>query len=124
MPGTTGSSRLTELTDLISTNTKTIEQYFADNNLPSLSFDITAPKDFPVPTANAALQQARRTVINATQELHDLIVGPRESLRWMSWNVCTTFLLCDLTSIFSSELLPFVSPQKILFDLRLCTWLN
>jgi hypothetical protein len=100
MAGTTGVSRLTELTDIISINTKRIVQYFADNGLQNLSFDVTAPGDFPVPTANAEIHQARRAVIHATKDLYDLMVGPRESLRWMAWSVCTRSLLCDFTFLF------------------------
>lgn len=96
----TGASRLSELTAIISTNTKTIEQYFANNDLPALSFDVDAAKDFPVPITNEEIQKARRAVVNATQELHDLMVGPREHLRWMAWSVCTKSLLCDLSYIF------------------------
>ncbi|KAE9993411.1 hypothetical protein EG327_005182 [Venturia inaequalis] len=87
MPIPTGaSSRLSELTAIISTNTKTIEQYLANNDLPPLSFDVDAAKDFPVPSTNDEIQKARRAVVNATQELHDLMVGPREHLRWMAWS--------------------------------------
>lgn len=85
-------SRLSELTALIQRETGKIEQYLAANGLPALSFDPHAPLDFPVPASNTEIQQARRAVINATQELHDLMVGPSESMRWLAWSVC----LCPL----------------------------
>ncbi|EJD50942.1 O-methyltransferase [Auricularia subglabra TFB-10046 SS5] len=79
-------SRLTELTSIIQSETAKIEKFFAANGLPGLSFDPQAPLDFPVPTTNAEIHQARRAVINATQELHDLMVGPTESVRWLTWS--------------------------------------
>lgn len=79
-------SRLTELTNIIATETKKIDQFFAKNSIPHLSFDPDAPADFPVPSSNAEIQEARRTVVNATKELHDLMVGPRETIRWMAWS--------------------------------------
>lgn len=79
--------RLAELSDIISKNTKTIQDYFATNGLPALTFDPSGPPDFPVPSTDEEIQKARRTVVNATQELRDLMVGPRESVRWMAWSV-------------------------------------
>ncbi|KAK0663249.1 O-methyltransferase gsfB [Lasiodiplodia hormozganensis] len=79
-------SRLSELTALIQRETAKIEQHLAANGLPALSFDPHAPLDFPVPASNTEIQQARRAVINATQELHDLMVGPSESMRWLAWS--------------------------------------
>ncbi|TLD38799.1 S-adenosyl-L-methionine-dependent methyltransferase [Venturia nashicola] len=80
MPIPTGASRLSELTAIISANTKTIEQYLANNDLPALSNDVDAPKDFPVPSTNEEIQKARRAVVNATQELHDLMYNDNLSL--------------------------------------------
>lgn len=90
-------TRLTDLTQIIQAETIKIEQYFAANGLPGLSFDPNAPLDFPVAASNSEIQQARRAVINATQELHDLMVGPSESMRWLGWSVCLCYflLLCD-----------------------------
>jgi hypothetical protein len=79
--------RIVQLSEIISTQTKKIQDYFAANGLPDLSFDPTAPGDFPVPSSNVEMHEARRAVVNATQELHDLMVGPRESVRWAAWNV-------------------------------------
>jgi len=87
VPNGTYPTRLLELTDIISANTKKIDQFFAANNLPELSFAADSPLQFPVPSSNEEIQNARRKVILATQELHDLMVGPREHVRWMSWSV-------------------------------------
>lgn len=81
------SLRLIELTEIIATNTKKIDEFFKVEGKPDLSFNVDAPGDFPVPSSNIEIQQARRAVVNATQELHDLMVGPRESVRWLAWSV-------------------------------------
>lgn len=39
-----------------------------------------------MPASNTEIQQARRAVINASKELHDLMVGPSESMRWLAWS--------------------------------------
>jgi hypothetical protein len=96
---TTKSSRLIELTEVIAENTKKIDDFFEANGIPTLSFDPTGPSDFPVPTSNTNIYNARRIVVNATQELHDLMVGPRESLRWAAWSVGATDPCC-VTSVF------------------------
>ncbi|KAF2430168.1 O-methyltransferase [Tothia fuscella] len=80
------TGRLAELTAIISSQTKKIEDYFTANGLPELSFDIHGPSDFPVPSSNIEIHDARRAVVNATSELHDLMVGPREHCRWSAWS--------------------------------------
>ncbi|KIW08680.1 uncharacterized protein PV09_00631 [Verruconis gallopava] len=80
------SSRLMELTEIISANTKKINDFFHAEGIQGLSFDVNAPTDFPVPSSNVEIQAARRAVVNATQELRDLMVGPRETVRWLAWS--------------------------------------
>lgn len=81
------ASRVSELSSIIAENTKKIDDFFAREGLPELTFDPTGPGDFPVPSNNEEIQKARRAVVLATQELHDLMVGPREHIRWMAWSV-------------------------------------
>jgi hypothetical protein len=88
-------SRLTELTGIIATNTKKVDDFLKAEGQPGLAFDVNAPVDFPVPSSNIEIQQARRAVVNATQELHDLMVGPRETVRWLAWSVSTSSMLCN-----------------------------
>lgn len=83
----TSNARLTDLSAIIASETAKIQDFFAQNGLPDLSFDPSAPLDFPVSPANSDIQASRRKVINATQELHDLMVGPSQSMRWLGWSV-------------------------------------
>lgn len=91
------SSRIIELTEVIASNTKKIDEFFKAEGKPDLSFNADAPGDFPVPNTNIEIQQARRAVVNATQELHDLMVGPRETVRWLAWSVRSTYISCCVT---------------------------
>jgi hypothetical protein len=86
-PATSSSTRIVELSNIISENTTKINDFLAESGLPQLTFDAHGPADFPVPSANEDIQAARRAVVNATQELHVLMVGPRETLRWLAWSV-------------------------------------
>lgn len=104
-------SRLTELTNIISENMKMIDDYFAANNLPKLSFDADAPLDFPVPNSNEEIQDARRKVVNATQELNLLMVGPREHIRWTSWSVSTNSSLSSAFKVMREFLVRDVVPR-------------
>ena len=88
------TSRLIELTEIIAANTKKIDEFFKSEGKPELSFTADGPGDFPVPSSNTEIQEARRAVVNATQELHDLMVGPRETVRWLAWSVSTYFPCC------------------------------
>jgi hypothetical protein len=100
-----------ELTEIIATNTKKIDEFFRAEGKPDLSFKVDAPGDFPVPSANTDIQQARRAVVNATQELHDLMVGPRETVRWLAWSV-STYISCCVTIVCPrlDPLCPAVAP--------------
>ena len=66
------SSRITELASIISANTVMINEHFSAKNLPPLSFGIDAnTSDLP-----PELLGARSNILEATSELHDLLLGP------------------------------------------------
>jgi hypothetical protein len=90
------ASRMLELTEIIAANTKKVDEFFRAEGMPDLSFNVDAPGDFPVLSSNTEIQQARRAIVNATQELHDLMVGPRETVRWLAWSV-STYISCCVT---------------------------
>jgi hypothetical protein len=87
------ASRIVELGEIISANTAKVNDFLAESGLPQLTFDVDGPADFPVPSANEDISNARRAVVNATMELHDLMVGPRETLRWLAWSVSSSCIL-------------------------------
>ncbi|KAI0119468.1 S-adenosyl-L-methionine-dependent methyltransferase [Daldinia grandis] len=87
-PPTMASSKMITLAKKIASETEKVEAYFKNNDLLTPSFDADAPGDFPIMPDDVS--KSRREVIHATQELHDLMVGPRESVRWMAWDFLST----------------------------------
>lgn len=68
-------SRIVELTTIISVNTAKIDQYISKNNLPQPSFDVDGPVSLNLPQN---LQEIREDVLNASLELSELLLGPKE----------------------------------------------
>lgn len=88
--------RLSELAALISEKAAYLERYLDDNNLPQPSFRANGPNTFPVEATAVEASAARFALIDAAKDLRDLVVGPRDTLRWLVLNVCSyTFLLLD-----------------------------
>lgn len=85
------------LAQKIASETEKVEAYFKNNDLLTPSFDADAPGDFPIMPDDVS--RSRREVIHATQELHDLMVGPRESVRWMAWDVSSSLCFYCLYSL-------------------------
>ncbi|KAF2661047.1 methyltransferas-like protein [Lophiostoma macrostomum CBS 122681] len=81
------SARITELSTLIATNTEQLNAYFAENNLPTPSFDASALATLPIPEARQDLKSACIAVIEACSELSDLLSGPKELLnfKWTAY---------------------------------------
>lgn len=68
---------IADLSQAIAHHTSLLTKYFSDNNLPSPSFAANAPVNLNLPPD---LEQSRNIVIAATQDLHDILLGPRELL--------------------------------------------
>jgi hypothetical protein len=70
-------SRIAELAAVVASHTKQIDDHLTANGLPQPSFDTDGPAELQLPPQ---LEQARAVVLQATQELNDLLQGPRELL--------------------------------------------
>jgi hypothetical protein len=70
-------SRIAQLSSTIAHHTHLIDAYLADHNLPYPSFDAAAPVELGLPSD---LEASRNIVLSATQELNDLLQGPRALL--------------------------------------------
>ena len=66
-------TRITELSSVISTNTAKLDKYFASKNLPTPSFDADVS---PRLLLDPAIAEARKAIIEATDELQALMQGP------------------------------------------------
>ena len=65
--------RLVQLAQSVLGATESISQRLHERDLPQPSFDADAPRELPV-----ELETARQQVLDATQELHQLLLGPAE----------------------------------------------
>lgn len=66
-------TRISELSSIIQLNVGIIDTYFDSEGLASPSFDLDYPLDLP-----DTISQARTSVLEATDELSDLMLGPRQ----------------------------------------------
>lgn len=72
-------NRIVELAKRIQQRTLDIDIYLQQNDLPTPSFDEDGPSDLNLSSGEMA--KARSDVLEATLELHDLILGPAMCLR-------------------------------------------
>lgn len=73
------SSRITELATLVQANTAKVDKYLRQHNLPFPSFNEDGPVDFQIDSDE--VQNARTAAMEASLELHDLLLGPSMCLR-------------------------------------------
>ncbi|KAL6721250.1 hypothetical protein ACLMJK_000352 [Lecanora helva] len=67
------ASRIVELASVIQNSTSSIDAHLAQENLPSPSFDAEQPSAV---LDNAKIKDARQAILEATDELHSLMLGP------------------------------------------------
>jgi hypothetical protein len=70
-------SRIAQLSAIISENTQEVDKFITEKQLPHPSFDAKAPVDLGLPPD---IERARSAVLQATQELNDLLQKPRDLL--------------------------------------------
>lgn len=75
------STRIAELAAIISTNTAKIDDYLRSHGLPSPSFDVDHPADLGIPGEAIDIDNARKSALEASIELQDLLQGPTSLLR-------------------------------------------
>ena len=66
-------SRIAELAALIQAHTTIVDEYISSQGLPSPSFEVSMPAQLQLPETIVASSNA---VIEATDELHSLMLGP------------------------------------------------
>ncbi|KAI1333054.1 S-adenosyl-L-methionine-dependent methyltransferase [Xylariaceae sp. FL0255] len=76
------TTRITELSSLISTQTTLIDNYFRQNGLATPLLEPDALHVLPIPDEAADILSARTEVIAACSELQALLTGPRELVRF------------------------------------------
>jgi len=73
------SSRIAKLAALVKSNTDLVDRYLQEHDLPSPSFEENGPVDFEIESKD--IQDARTVAIDASMELHELLLGPSLCLR-------------------------------------------
>ena len=86
---------ITILSDEIAENTKIINEYLNAKGLAAPSFDVDSLDEYPIPPGDDVPFKARLKLIDATKQLHDLALGPKESLRFLAWDVWRSCQLQD-----------------------------
>lgn len=86
------SSRITELAALVQANTAKVDEYLRKHHLPFPSFDEDGPVDFKIESDE--VQNARTIAMEASLELHDLLLGP---------SMCLRPVVCQLKGLISSR---------------------
>ena len=66
-------SRIAELASVIQKHTSKVDDYISSHGLESPSFDVSMPAQLNLPET---VQLSSNTVIEATSELHSLMLGP------------------------------------------------
>lgn len=84
------SQTISLLAVLISENTTKIQEYLTAKGLPTPSFDVDGPRDSLIPAEAEEIQMARIAVIDATEKLRRLTLGPRDHL--MSFEVVLSLI--------------------------------
>jgi hypothetical protein len=103
--------RIVELARRIASNTDALSSYLETHQLPTPTFEVDGPADTLVPKDEAGVEAARVAIIDDTEELRRLALGPREYL--MSYTVssgpCPEHLtpgflhLCSITNSSASR---------------------
>lgn len=79
--------RLTTLSKAIDEKTRILTSTLRAKGLAAPSFQAGGLPDFPFTDADTEAVKARQEVVALTQELHDLVLGPREGLKNLAWDV-------------------------------------
>jgi hypothetical protein len=74
------ASRMVELSSRIATNTVKLHDYLTAHGLPTPSFDVNGPLDSLISKEEPGIESARVAIIDDTQELRRLVLGPRDHL--------------------------------------------
>ena len=70
-------SRIAELATAVAYHTQQVDSYLAEQGLPCPSFESDGPVDLALPPN---IEESRNIVLEASQELNDLLQGPRDLL--------------------------------------------
>lgn len=76
-----------ELGERIASNSARIEKWLASKKAKTLSFNQFAEEEFPSTTGETEIEVARLAILDDTNTIHDMLLGPGEVLRRICWGV-------------------------------------
>jgi 6-hydroxytryprostatin B O-methyltransferase len=76
-----------ELSEKIASNSALVEKWLTSKNAKAPSFEQDAEEEFPSTAGEAEIEAARLAILDDTNTLHDLLIGPGEVLRQICWGV-------------------------------------
>jgi hypothetical protein len=79
--------RMTSLSTGIAKNTQILTDYLKSKGRDAPSFDVDGLDSFPIDPSDGEAVKARMELVSMTKELHDIALGPKEGLRYLSWDV-------------------------------------
>ncbi|KAK5996560.1 Chlorophenol O-methyltransferase [Cladobotryum mycophilum] len=97
--------RLTTLSGAIDEKTRFLTDTLRAKGLEAPSFHAGGLSDFPL-LDNEEANRARREIVALTKELHDLVLGPRESLKNLAWDTVSYIPLQAICEFKIAEAVP------------------
>ncbi|KAL7785870.1 S-adenosyl-L-methionine-dependent methyltransferase [Trichoderma ceciliae] len=108
-PATESSvDHLTTLSRAIEEKTRILTDTLRAKGLEAPSYDANGLSDFPLTEVDEEAMRARKEIVALTKELHDLVLGPRESLKNMAWEVISYIPLQAICEFKIAEAVPLI----------------
>ncbi|KAK2591762.1 hypothetical protein QQS21_010552 [Conoideocrella luteorostrata] len=102
----TSVDRLTDISRRIEENTHTLADKLNTQGLNAPSYGADGFADFPLKDSGTEALQARQQILELTEELRDLILGPREYLKLMALDVVSYIPLHAICTFKITEAVP------------------
>ena len=87
------SESIAELSAIIHKDTQKVNNYLHARQLPFPSFDINAPNKSMIPQEDLDIEAARLRIIDATEKLRTLMLGPQDYLQSLTVSLLNYQLL-------------------------------
>ncbi|GKZ23561.1 hypothetical protein AbraIFM66951_007559 [Aspergillus brasiliensis] len=105
---------LSALAQKIQDKTKVVTDYLTSHGLQAPSWDVDGLQEFPIPESAGEAFEARVELLQATKELYDLTLGPKQGLQWLSWDFMNNL---SLQAVWELRVASFVPVNEdISFD--------
>ncbi|KAL7941177.1 S-adenosyl-L-methionine-dependent methyltransferase [Trichoderma barbatum] len=100
--------RLTILSRDIEEKTRILTDTLRAKGLEAPSYQANGVSDFPLAEIGDEAIKARQEIVALTKELHDLVLGPRESLKTMAWEAISYIPLHAICEFKIAEAVPLL----------------